>query len=112
MGAVEALITATCIGLSGNIQDACEKSLEAGSKQSGVEQNINRFEDKVSKNADQKARGVIGDSGMEVAGGVAFVVKSVADKAILVKIPSFIRGASMDAKIGQEKSGLTVEWKF
>lgn len=112
MGALQTIITASCVSLSGVAQDACNKALEAGTKQSGVEQNVNKIEDNVSKTADKQARSVVGNSGMDVAGGVAFIAKSVVEKSAIFALPTFGLNMSLKAQVGAEKSGLSLEWKY
>lgn len=112
MSALEAIIMTTCIGLSGNVHDACEKALEAGSKQSGVAQNVGKFEDKVSRKADREARDIVGDTGMEAGAIGVSVVKTVVEKSATFRFPVFMPSMYLSTQIGVEKSQLGIEWKF
>jgi len=49
MGLIDTLIVTSCVGLSGIQQEACNKALTAGSKQSGIENNMNKAESKTLK---------------------------------------------------------------
>lgn len=112
MAAMEAIIIASCLGLSGNQRDACVKALEAGSKQTGVEQKVNNIEDKVSKTADKDARAIVGDTGMEVGASVGFIAKAAIEKSATFRFPVFRPAMYLNTQIGVEKSTLGLEWKF
>jgi hypothetical protein len=108
---IETLIVTSCVGLSGQNQLACNNALTAGSKQSGVETEMNQFETKVTKNAESDVRDYLGNNANVVAGGV-FLIKGIADKAATFTLPNFGVCTSMKADIGQSKSLLRLEWKF
>jgi hypothetical protein len=112
MGAMTALITSACIGLSGSGQEACNKALEAGSKQSGIEQDVDRIEKHVTQNADQKGHEYLGDKGMEVVGGTAFVAKTLIDKSLVFGVPTFGICDRIVNKVEPNKYSLQLEWKF
>lgn len=112
MAALEAIIIASCLGLSGNQREACVKALDAGSKQSGLERNVNQMEDRVSKQADTRARSLVGDGGMEVGASLGFVAKAAIEKSATFRFPVFMPAMYLHTQIGAEKSMLGLEWKF
>lgn len=112
MSVMETLILTACMSTSGVSHDACVKALEAGSKQTEVEQNVNRAEDRVSRKADAEARELVGDTGMSAAASLGFVVKSVAEKSATFKFPVFTPQMYLSTQIGSEKSMLGLEWKY
>jgi hypothetical protein len=97
---------------SGNSHDACTKALDAGSKQTGIEQDVNKVEDTVSKKADKKARELVGDTGMTVGAVVGGAGKAVADKAIVLRFPVFLPSMFISTQVGVQKSLLGLEWKY
>ena len=93
-------------------QDACNKALTAGSKQSGVENNMNTTENKTLKNLDKNSRDYLGNTTVDVIAGTAIVAKTVADKAATVKLPNFGICNTIVLKVNHEKSLLSLEWKY
>ena len=112
MAILEALISLSCAGLSGNPHDACTKALQAGSKQSGVEQNVNHVEDHYSKLADQQARYLVGNDGMMAGAVIGGTGKAIIDKTATFKFPIFMPSMCLTTQVGVSKSMLGLEWKF
>lgn len=112
MSALESIIVASCVGMSGNANDACQKALQAGSKQSGVEQNMNQTEVGVTKRADATAKEYLGEPTYDVVAGIAVVAKTVSDKSAIVALPTMGLCSSFKAEIKQDKQVLKLEWNF
>lgn len=112
MGVIDTLIVTSCIGLSGVQKDACEKALIAGSKQSGIEANMDKAESKMTKNMEKDAKEYLGDTSVKVVTGTAIVAKTLVDKSATLKLPTFGLCTSITAHVGQEKSLLSLEWKY
>lgn len=112
MGIIDTLIVTSCVGLSGMQQDACNKALTAGSKQSGLENNMNTAESKTLKTLDKDSRETLGNTTVDVLAGTAIVAKTISDKAATVKLPSFGLCNSIVLKVNHEKSLLSLEWKY
>jgi hypothetical protein len=93
-------------------QDACNKALTAGSKQSGIEANVDHAESKATKNLDKDAREYLGATTVDVVAGTAIVAKTIADKAATVKLPNFGICNTIVLKVNHEKSLLSLEWKY
>jgi|ERR1035437_183238 hypothetical protein len=112
MGLIDTLIVTSCVGLSGIQQDACNKALTAGTKQSGIEANVDHEESKMTKKLDISAREYLGTTTVNVVAGTAIVAKTIADKAATVKLPNFGICNTMVLKVNHEKSLLSLEWKY
>ena len=112
MSIIDTLIVTSCVGLSGMQQDACNKALTAGSKQSGVESTVDRAEGKTLKNLENSSRATLGDTTVNVIAGTAIVAKTVADKAATVKLPNLGICNTIVLKVNHEKSILSLEWKY
>jgi hypothetical protein len=106
------IIMTACMGVSGVGHDACTSALEAGSKQSGVAKDLDSYEDKVSRKADNEARSLVGETGMSVGAVVGGVGKAVVDKSATLKFPLFLPSMYISTEIGVYKSMLGLEWKF
>ena len=112
MGLIDTLIVTSCVGLSGVQQEACNKALTAGSKQSGIENNMNKAESKTLKTLETNSRDYLGNTTVDVIAGTAIVAKTVADKAATVKLPNFGICNTIVLKVNHEKSLLSLEWKY
>jgi hypothetical protein len=113
MGSVTALIiAASCTGFSGNGHEACSKAMEAGGKQSGIIQNIDTAEKKVSKDAEQEVHYLLGDTTFDVVGGGVFLAKTVREKSVQFNAPTFGLCDKITSQIGVDKYSLNLEWRF
>jgi len=112
MSATAIMIVSACMGFSGVQKDACEKSLEAAGKQSGIEQNINTAEKKITKDADDKARKVVGDTGVGIVGSTLYVAKVVRDKNVQFNTPNFGICDRITNEVWIDKYSVKLEWRF
>ena len=112
VGVLEAIVIASCVGFSGNSHDVCLKTLEASLKQSGIAQNVDDVEQRISKRADSKVRKVIGNSGMDAGATGAFIIKGVVEKSVFLKFPIFMPSMFLNTQIGSDKSQLGIQWMF
>lgn len=111
-GAMALMITSACIGMSGNANEACMKALEAGSKQTGIEENINKAQKVVEKTAEKTANEVLGKKTMEIAGGTIFLAKTVADKSIQFNLPTFGICDGITNQIGVDRYSMQMFWRL
>lgn len=111
-GAITAIITSMCMGLSGNGHDACYKAGEAGAKQSGIEQEVDTLQKHVERDADKTAHEYLGETTMSVAGGGVFVVKTIVDKSLKFNTPTFGLCDRITNEVGINKYSLHLEWGF
>lgn len=112
MSAMTALITSACIGLSGAHQQACEKAIEAGSKQTGLEQSVDQIQKMVERKANNKAKDIIGKSGMDIAGGGIFLVKTAIDKSVKINLPTLGICDRISTQVGVNQNSMQMEWGF
>lgn len=111
-GAMTALIAGACLSFSGNGHEACSKAIEAGAKQSGFEQNVNKAEEIVTKEANGKAHYLLGDTGMEVVGGGIFIAKTVRDKSIQFNLPTLGICDRISSHVSPDNYGLQFVWRL
>ncbi|NJO48210.1 MAG: hypothetical protein HC840_00680 [Leptolyngbyaceae cyanobacterium RM2_2_4] len=111
-GTMTILIAGACIGLSGNSKLACEKALEAGSKKTGIEQNVNRFQKTVERKAKDQAEEYIGQEGVDVVGGGVFIAKTIVDKSVQFNAPTFDLCDKVTSQVGVDKYSVQLEWGF
>lgn len=107
MAILDSLIVAGCVGLSGQSNDACTKALDAGTKQSGIAQSANAYENHELKIFEQHAYSWFGKDAVGVVGGMVWMGKSVAEKKAHVGIYGPV---SLD--IGAGLTALVFKWTF
>lgn len=107
-----AMITSMCIGLSGNVQEACTKALEAGSKQTGIEHGVELMQKNAEIKADRQAHYLLGDKGMEIAGGGVFLIKTAVDKSVQFALPTFGLCDRIINNVGTDKYSMQMFWGF
>lgn len=112
MSILETLIVTSCVGVPSTYLDACNKALQAGTKQSGVEQSVDAAETKVGKKADNIAKEYVSENVAGVIGGAAFVAKSVSEKSATLNLPNMGICTTIKTTVGKDKSVLKLEWKF
>lgn len=106
------LVAGACMTSSGNGEQVCSKTLEAGSKQIGMESIINTAEDKYSKKANKTAYSILGQSGMDVAGGGLFLAKTAIDKNVAFVLPTLGVADSITNQVGLGYYLVKIEWGF
>jgi hypothetical protein len=110
--AMAIMITSACMGLSGVTNDACSKALEAGSKQSGIEQDVDLLQKGLEREANKKARYLVGDTGMGFVGGGIFIAKTVRDKEVKFNVPTLGICDRITSNLGTEKYSLELMWSL
>lgn len=106
---IEMLIAASCAGATQH--EACSKAVEAGTKQYGVYQNVDKAEDLTKKEAVHKVDDVAGAAPAAVVG---FVAQGYHDKGFRY---SFKPGDVLDVdkvttQVGKGNGSLVFEWRF
>lgn len=112
MSAMAILIASACISSSGVKQEACEKGLQAGTKQFGIEKSVNILEDKVQNGAKLTAYDWFGKTGSDVLGGTIFLAKSVKDKSVSFGLPTLGIANRITTTAGVDVYRLNLEWRF
>lgn len=112
MALIDSIILAGCMGMSGQQNDACTKALQAGAKQSGIEQNVNVFESNKSKEMDRLAHDWFGKDVLTATGGIAFITKAAVERKATIGLPNFGIFGSFSTEINSELIQLVVKWKF
>lgn len=109
---LEMLIAASCT--VGAYQQACQKAIEAGTKQTGFYQAVQKAEDAAQNKALTTATNTAGETPVMIA---AIAAKTARDKAITYKfkrkaVPFF---DTITTKVGYDKGMTTTvgfEWRF
>ena len=109
---VAVFITSACIGLSGPAKEACTHGLDAGAKQSGIEQSVNSAQKITTKNTKMKATKLVGQTPVDIVAGGFFIAKAVSDKAIGASVPTMGLADKIRAEVGKDKASFKMEWNF
>lgn len=112
MGLVDSFIVSSCIGFTGQAQDACNKALLAGMRQSGIESTMNTMENNTSQKAENTARHYLGGTAVNYISASVFIAKSVASQSVSFGLPTLGLCNSFDVSIGASSSILNFGWKF
>lgn len=107
MAILDSLIIASCVSFSGQQQQACNAALQAGTKQSGIEQSASSFEHKNVKKIENTAIGVLGKDAVGIVGGTAWLIKAAAEKKAVFGI-----SRNISAEVGDEITRLVFKWTF
>lgn len=107
MAILDSLIIASCVGLSGQQNIACTNALQAGTKQSGIEQSTNSYEQRNVKKLEGKAVDWFGKDAVGIVGSTAW-----AAKAAIEKRASFGITRNISAEIGKDLTRLVLKWTF
>lgn len=107
------LMSMAIVGACATAQSgACVKSLEAGTKQYGIEQNVDTFEQKTTTKANKEAYNLLGDTGVQALGGGFFLAKTAIDKYVMFQVPTLGVCDSVVSQVGLDFYKLKLEWNF
>jgi hypothetical protein len=109
---LESLIVAGCVGLSGQQNDACQKALTAGSKQSGLEQTTGSYENHESNLWLSRANDWFGKDAVGIMGGAGWLAKSAIERKASFGLPSFGICNSVKFEFNQSAEKLIFQWRF
>lgn len=112
MAIISSLITVSCIGLSGQNNDACTKALEAGTKQSGIEQETDTYESNKLKYLETGSYNVLGKENAQVMGGTIWLTKMIVDKKASINLPNLGICNSLTTQIDTTSAKLVFKWQF
>lgn len=107
MALIDSIILASCVGLSGQSNDACTKALTAGAKQTGVESKVGTYETHQVKKLETTANSWLGKDTVSVVGGTAWAVKAAAEKKA-----SFGLYGPLHMEVGSKLTQMVLKWTF
>lgn len=112
MGLLDSLIVFSCVGLSGQQNDACNKALTAGSQQSGITQTANTYESNQMKMLETDANKWFGQDAVTAVGGTAWVTKSLVEKKASIGLPNLGICDKLSTEINSNTAKLVFKWVF
>lgn len=93
-------------------QQVCEKTTEAGAKQTGVMQSVDNYEDRTLKLLDREAKEDFGKDAVSLLGGSVFLTKTLIDKSVTFGLPTYGICSAIKTEIKQNQSILKLIWNF
>jgi hypothetical protein len=112
MAILDTLIMSACMGFSGQANDACQKAFTAGSKQTGLEQQANSYEQSRLQYLQAGAENFFGKDALTAIGGVGFVTKTVVERKASVGLPNFGLCNSLKFEFNSNTEKLVLQWRF
>lgn len=112
MSLMTTLIASVCVGLSGADKDACTNGLDAGSKQYGIQQDVDSAENKTNKEAIKESYSLLGNGGTKVLGGSLFMAKAAYEKSLTLQMPTMGLCNFLTSEVKPNAYNLKMEWKY
>lgn len=110
MGILSTTIISVCVGLTPQQEQACEQGLIALTKQTTLEQEINKDENSLNKTLLKDAQGTLGNDRVTIIGGSLYILKSVSERHAKINIPTLGICNSAATDIGQDNYMIRLEW--
>lgn len=105
-------LVAACVSVQGQYHEACNKALDAGTRQVGIRQQVDNAEDKSLQLVNAKAENTIGKDGMWVVGSGFFVYKTARDKSLDFKLPTLGLCNSVTNHVTADSYNIKLNWNF
>ena len=112
MALLDSAILMLCATTQAQYNAPCKASIEAGTKQYGIYDQINTGERVFDKMAERNAREGLGDTTIYVIGGGAYIYKVVQNKGVDFNLPTLGLCNSVSSHIGIETYSLRLGWNF
>jgi hypothetical protein len=109
---LDSLIILSCSGFYGQQNDACQKALQAGSKQNNVEQSMGSYEQNHLYYLQSGTESTMGEDATHVMVGTGLLAVSMIKKKAAFGLPNFgiCDGIKFEWSSGTER--LLFQWKF
>lgn len=111
-GLMSQVIMMACIGSAPAYNQACNKALDAATRQVGVRQQVDTAEDKTVQIVSHKAQTIVGNDVTSVVGVGGFILKTARDRSLNFGIPTLGLCSSLRNQIGVDSYAIMAEWRF
>jgi hypothetical protein len=106
-------IVAICVSaVNPQYNTACDKALDAGTRQVGMRTNTDGTEDKATQIATNYVQDEFGKDSTYVIGAGAFAYKTAKDRSVTFKLPTLGIADSISNQITTNSYTLNVRWNF
>lgn len=100
----------TALATNGINNDACSKAVEAGLKQQGTYQLVDKYEGNFNAYATQEGNYYLGQGGMTAIGVAGFTYKTYKNKSVNFRLPTFGLCDSASNTITPTTYTLNLQW--
>jgi hypothetical protein len=111
-GLVSSAIVAICVSTQGNYNDACNKALDAGTRQIGLRTQVDQAEDNSVRLLDQKARMILTTEEYSALGMAGFAYKTAKDKRLNFNLPNFGVCDRITNEVTRSSYNIQFNWRF
>lgn len=105
-------IIALCVSASGQYNQACNKALDAGTRQVGIRQDADALEDKSLDLAKITATKNLGPAPVAVATAGVYTYRVYKEKSIVFKLPNMGIADTISNQITDKSYKLNFEWRW
>lgn len=105
------LIAAICLGTQGTFNEACQKSLDAGTRQVGVRAQVDAVQEKAFLTV-ENIKSHLTKKGMVIAGAGVFLVSAASNKKLTLEMPTLGICSSAENEIALNEYRLNLKWTF
>lgn len=111
-GLFGSMIAAVCVGTSGSYNSACTHAVDAGTRQVGIRQDVDRAESIAMKIVNMQASKTLGRDAMSAISAGSYVYHVTKVKSINLRLPTLGLCNSLNGQIGLDAYKLVLEWKL
>jgi len=106
-------IVAICVSaVNPQYHTACDKALDAGTRQAGIKTGADGTEDKATQTVTGYIQDEIGKDSMKVLGAGVFMYRTAKDRSLTFKLPTFGIADSIGNQITPNSYALNIRWNF
>lgn len=112
MSFIGSAIIAACIGASGQAHEACVKSLDAGSIQSGIRRDADQFEDNLIRYINMRLENELSEKQRQTLAVTGFFLKVAKDQKVSFRAPTLGMCKRIDNEITPSSYSVKFGWDF
>lgn len=109
---VSTAIVSLCVSVSANYNDACNKALDAGTRQVGFRQQADQAEDSTVRLLDNKVQTTLTKEEYSLLGAAGFVYKTAKDQRLKFNLPNFGVCTKVTNEITPTSYNIQLNWRF
>lgn len=105
-------IVAACVGVNPTYHEACDKALDAGTRQAGWRDSVDRTEDGLINYTTNKVKSFVSKDVVWVVGSGAFIYRTARDKSINFRLPTLGVCSSASSQVTVGSYQVNLNWNF
>ena len=105
-------ILSICSGAQNNYYEACNKALDATSRQIGLRQEADEVEQRMRAITENSARKYLGKESVATVAFIGVTYKAVKERQVTFKLPNLGLCNSVTSQVGTEQASLRMDWNF